>query len=224
MSLFEKKSIRLFSVTALYICLLSTSILILIKNTHHYDHSKKAPVKTFITNEVRTLSNLSKIRDAQQQYRTIDWNNDNVKSFAQFNAHLWQTVDKFSYPVESRLLSKKLAFAIGPTKAVSGYFFEPIYYKMTQQKESIETNSNADSQDENKELIDYVNEWAVAAFPARYQTTGVLTFIIHATGNIYAKDVKSEQVKYLPDNYISKGWSKISGKADIEALHMQKKN
>jgi hypothetical protein len=53
-------------------------------------------------------------------------------------AHLWQTVDQNADPVRNNFIPKKLAFAMGASRAIDGYYFQNIHIKEIQ-------NSSPDS-------------------------------------------------------------------------------
>ncbi|MCP3943248.1 MAG: DUF2950 domain-containing protein [Desulfobacteraceae bacterium] len=214
-SIFNQKLLRVGAIIGLYICLLAASVCILQENTN----SKQYTQKEIINNEIETMKNLKKIYNAQKRYHAVDWDEDGINNYAQFIVHLWQTVDKNAYPVKTNLIQKSLAFAMGESKAINGYFFKNIYFKKNQNS-SINTSAN-NHKDKNQEPIDIniANEWAITAIPADYGKTGTLTFIVGSSGKIYVKDIQSNRIKSIPDNLISENWHEVADEDVIGKLH-----
>ena len=213
----DPQKIKITFVLCLLACFLSGTICIFQKDAKE----EKAPLDKIISNEIETFENLKKIFKAQQKYYNADFDRDGIKSFALFIAHLWQTVDKKSYPVETRLVSKKLAFAMGETKAINGYFFMTICLKEVKKVDKKNSESNSGNVGYND--FDFTREWAMKAIPASYKFTGMLKFIVTQTGKIYAKDMNDERITSVPEDYVPVGWQEINGKADIINLHPKNK-
>ena len=144
-------------------------------------------------NEIDTYNNLKKIIEAQDNFMKQDWNNDGIFSYAEFLVHLWKTFDQNGEPVKVDLIPKKLAFAMGTTRTISGYYFLDIRSKEIEKKESIK--------------LDYQKEWAIAAFPAE-KDSGELIFMVGVNKNIYAQEKTGFIDTYPSDPEIS-GWEKI---------------
>ena len=214
MSVFNRKLLRLCSVIGLYICLLSGSIYILQNNTT----AGKISLDKIISNEAKTINHLKLIYKAQKEYCAVDWDKDGIKNYAEFVVHLWQTVDQKASPVRNNFIPKKLAFAMGASRALHGYYFQSVRFKEIQ-------SSNPDSRRNNRHQsvqsidIDLTNEWAISAIPAEYGRTGTLSFIIGSSGKIYAKDMKNRPVESIPENFIAAGWNEITNEMDIRQLH-----
>jgi len=211
---FNPKLPGLCSVIGLYICLLSGSVYILQYNPA----AGKIALDKIIANEAKTNSNLKSIYKAQKQYYAVDWDQDGTKVYAEFIAHLWQTVDQNVNPVRNNFIPKKLAFAMGASRAVHGYHFQTIY---TREIQNSSPNSRKKNKHQNRQsiAINLTHEWAVAAIPAEYGLTGTLCFIITSSGKIYAKDNQNRPVESIPENFTLKGWKEITNERDILKLH-----
>jgi len=74
-------------------------------------------------NEFRAYKNLQLISDAQKKYRELALDKGTEKTYASYFVHLWTSVDKNNDPIPINLIPKKLAFAMGPSRAINGYYF-----------------------------------------------------------------------------------------------------
>jgi len=214
MSLFSRNMIGPCLVIALYLGLLSGTVYILQNDTQ----DGKISLNQMIANEVMTIGELKLIYQAQKQYHAADWDQDALYQYAAFIAHLWQTVDQNADPVRINFIPQKLAFAMGPTRAIHGYYFQNIRVKEIQNNG---IRPGASSKGRRLQLmdIDLTKEWATTAVPAFYGKTGVLSFIITSAGKIYAKDNESRSVKSISENLTPAGWTEIAGESDILNLH-----
>jgi len=153
-------------------------------------------------NEIRTYKNLNKIIKAQEKFIKKDWNKDGNFTYSDFLVHLWKTFDQSGEPVKVNLIPRKLAFAMGTTRAIDGYYFIDIRLKEKEKREKLKIN--------------YQKEWAIAAFPAD-QNSGELTFLISENKVIYAKE-KTGLIDHFPSNPILSGWKRIDKISQIGSI------
>ena len=210
------KLLRIGSITVLYLSLAIGSLFILAEPVE----DEAVSTDQMIANEVGTMENLKLIHDAQQKYREVDWDEDGKKTFAQFVVHLWQTVDGRAHPVGSRFISKDLAFAMGETKAIDGYFFSDIYYKKVAEDDA-QNNANRREDAPEEIELDFTREFAIAALPAKYNRTGLLSFVIDQSGAVFAKDDDGDKITATSDNWARLGWNQIKDRAGILKLHSE---
>jgi len=211
---FNQKLIRICSVIGLYIGLVAGSVYIL----HTPNPDAEVSLNEIIANEIKAKDYLKLIYRAQKQYIAVDWDKDGIKRYAEFVAHLWQTVDRNADPVRNSFIPQKLAFAMGVSRAIDGYYFQSIHLKEMQPG-----RPNSDINKEHQPLqsidIDLTREWAIVAIPASYGRTGTLSFMIGSSGKIYAKDNRNRPVESIPERMISNGWQEIDIVTDIRKLH-----
>ncbi|MGA1824580.1 MAG: DUF2950 family protein [bacterium] len=208
MSQGKQTLLRLCCILCVYICFVSGSFYSIYNDTNA--QNKKASLERIISNENRIVNYLRVIHDAQNRYHAVDWDEDGVKTYAQFIVHLWQTVDKQAFPIKNRFIPKKVAFAMGKSRAMNGYYFLDIRLK----------ESGNMHQSPQSRALDLKHEWAITAAPADYGHTGMLTFIVSNSGKIYAQDIKNRTVQSLPEQLIrAEGWKEIKNKNDIILLH-----
>ena len=151
-------------------------------------------------NERHTLENLKRILSAQEDFKARHPRGE----YARFFTHLWQWVDPHRQPVHLGLIARRLAMAMGPTKAVDGYYFVDVRERWI------------DDREENMP-IDYARQWAVAALPAAFGKTGRLVFLADQTGRIYAVAPSRPPSRY-PHDPAAAGWRIVDSAADLLAL------
>jgi len=137
------------------------------------------------SNELLAFRRLGQICEAQKQYILKDRDGEGQK-YAKFLVHLWTSIDQNANPVNVNLLPKKLAFAMRRSYALDGYCYVDIHYK------------NSKDPTIPRYEIDHKKEFAIAAFPISNKKSGLLSFIVNNTGDIYAKTLES----VLPDSQI----------------------
>jgi len=174
------------------------------------------------SNEVLAFERLKQICEAQHQYILKDWDEDGQKNYAQFLAHLWQSVDSNADPVRVNLLPRKLAFAMRRPFAIDGYIYVDMHcsYKVLKDKDgyiaAVEENE-----------IDPNTGFAVGAFPASNKETGLLSFIITQQGDIHAKAL--EHITYgpkigllpCPVDFAQEAWRQIRNINDLEKFQKE---
>jgi hypothetical protein len=101
------------------------------------------------------------------------------------------------------LISKKLGYAMGPSLAVSGYYFRDLY-------------KNKSAQGDIKE-IDHEKAWAMVCIPETHGKTGRLIFIADNTGRVFARSSKIIPA-YYPENPETENWTKISNAEGLANL------
>ena len=146
-------------------------------------------------NELKAFENLQLIVNAQKQYKLADFDRDHRKNYARFLTHLWTSVDDHNEPVLLSLLPRKLAFAVGPPRAIDGYYFANLHSRQT-------------SPPQQQRRLDYQKEWAAAAIPKVINQTGLLIFITDNSGDIFASSSGRIPPHYPHDPAANK-WTKI---------------
>ena len=147
-------------------------------------------------NEQKAFTSLQLIAQAQEKYRTTDWDNDSNNTYAQFFVHLWKSVDKDNKQIDVGLIPKKLAFAMAGSRAVDGYFFVDVHKKKASEKEDAVN-------------LDYKQEWVIAAVPVAANKTGRLIFLAKNPANFLVKEGVEAPPEYPLDHNAS-GWKSIT--------------
>jgi hypothetical protein len=174
------------------------------------------------SNETLAFKRLKQIYEAQQKYILKDWDGDGQKNYAQFLAHLWQSVDSNADPVRVNLLPREIAFAMRRPFAVDGYIYVDMHYSYKVLKGE---DGSLVSVEENE--IDPNTGFAVCAFPASNKETGLLTLIITQKGDIYAKTL--EHITYgpkigllpCPIDFAQEGWRQIPNISDLKKFQKE---
>lgn len=151
--------------------------------------------------EQQARVHLARLAAAQEAYRQQDWDGDGQRTYAQFVAHLWRTVDTRDEPLDVRLVERSLAFAMAPSRAIDGYWFEDVHFA-----------ANAPSEVEQAgpaRRLDPEREWAVAAQPAVYPTSGRLTLLTGSDRRIWARDTGAAPLDMVPHDPAAEGWIEL---------------
>lgn len=203
-----------FILTAIVAIGLAVSILCLAT------YRMEAPVpdaRAIRDNERATFENILRIARAQALYRKRDWDGDVIHCHAHYIAHLWQTHDGAGRPVKARLIPKDIAFAMGPSRAVNGYYFRsmstressaPVAGTGYQEQPPVELPQGA-------EQINYQRDWALVVTPAQYQVTGRLLFLADNRGGVFARYPAIAPVSY-PSNPTEEGWTRIDNRSQLD--------
>jgi len=154
-------------------------------------------------NEIKVFHTLHRISTAQNTYKLQDWDGDGSHQYAQFYVHLWRSVDQQGRPIEVGLLPRDLACAMAPSRAVDGYYYTNLYHKQHQPSGPAQK-------------MDYMQEWAVAAMPAKAGETGLLSMFIDQRGAVYAKK-DAGAVTWLPVDPITEQWTQIRSAEALRA-------
>ena len=172
------------------------------------------------SNEILAFERLKQIREAQQKYILKDWDGDGQKNYAQFLAHLWQSVDSSADPVKVGLLPRKLAFAMRRPFAIDGYIYVDLHYSFTRPNKhnyaAVEINE-----------IDPNTGFAISALPASNKETGVMSFIITQKGDVHARTL--DHITYgsrlgllpCPTNFTQEGWRQIHNIDDLKKFQKE---
>ena len=137
---------------------------------------------------------------------TADWNGDGLKTYAPFIPHLWQTIDGKGNPVRTRFIPRKLAFAVGPATASDGY-----YYELLHQKGAIDK----------PRLVDYQNEWALVARPAKPGQTGRVVFMCSSGRPVLAGPLGIDS-RIMPLYPEREGWKAVRNSENLNAFLNEK--
>ncbi|MBN2738833.1 MAG: DUF2950 family protein [Spirochaetales bacterium] len=154
-------------------------------------------------NENRALGNLKSIHQAQEVFRETDRDQNGKNAYASFYIHLWQAVDDTGEVVPVNLISRNLAFAMGPSREINGYYFKDIHFRFDDQGREV--------------LLDPEKEWALTAVPVQMGLTGRFIFLIDQKGGVYVK-MAYEAPDIFPYDPISSGWVLVKDKIDMDAL------
>ncbi len=174
------------------------------------------------SNEVLAFRRLKQICEAQHKYILEDWDGDGQKNYAQFLAHLWQSVDSNADPIKVNLLPQKIAFAMRRPFAVDGYIYVDMHYSYRVLKDK---DGHIVAVEENE--IDPNTGFAVGAFPASNKETGLLSFIITQEGDIHARPL--EHITYgpkigllpCPVDFAQEAWRQIHNINDLKKFQKE---
>ncbi len=151
--------------------------------------------------EITAFKNLQRIAAAQKNYRQKDYDRDGEAEFAMFYVHLYRSVSPDSKPIPVNLISKRLAFAMGISRMLDGYYFKDL------RQQELESGD--------KQPFDYTRQWAVVAMPASKGRTGVLTMIAGGNGAVYVTP-KMHTELYLPFAPEHNGWARITSLEELK--------
>jgi len=151
-------------------------------------------------NELAAINVMLAIVDAQRDYASADHNKNGVREYArrfessngQKNGLYWPTSSGEAPsplgPLVSRAAGEGYRKGESP-QAYHGYYFRPL----------LAQGSHA-----NGGALDYIvrghmiGGFAAVAYPARYGSSGVMTFIVNHDGAVYQKDLGPESSKLAP--------------------------
>jgi hypothetical protein len=167
------------------------------RNAHNQPPSQAERLR----NQRRTFENLKVISRAQGEYWKLSRETIGEAGHAVFIAHLWIAVDERGGRIPLDLIPRRLALAMGPSKAVDGYYFLDIHERFR-------------TGDDRPVRIDYDREWALRAVPKDWQKTGDLIFLADESGAIYAKRFRQQPAGF-PIHPEKAGWTQLTS---IEAL------
>jgi hypothetical protein len=162
---------------------------------NRYNWPPPISIKDIQANEVQAFKNLQLIIRAQKEYIQTDWDRDGKKNYAKYLVHLWTSVSTESDPIPVGLIPKKLAFAMGASKAIDGYYF-------------LDLHSFALPERGETRKPDYEKEWAITGIPADSGKTGLLTFLADSSGRILVNNTRAISSLY-PYEPLSNGWTNI---------------
>ncbi len=187
-----------FSVTGVIITIMVTIGLLWAAGQwlHRYDWPRPITDKERETNCIKAFKNLQLICAAQDKYIQNDWDNDGQKVFSRYFVHLWTTLSKESDPILIELIPKKLAFAMGPERAVDGYF----YRDLPQRELDLRGNTRKN---------DYTKEWAITAIDSTYSQTAMRVFLADNSGKILMK-YTTETPQIWPYEPPANGWEIVT--------------
>jgi hypothetical protein len=145
-------------------------------------------------NEVKIPSVMKAYAVAQTSYHREDFDKDQLMEYADKLPQLAKDLADFAKSNGAKSsLPEGLAAAYGQDgKPLHGYVFKECQTFGANQK------------------IDWVNDYALCATPAKYGQTGRKTFIINTNGQVWAKDLgKSELISGCPMDPKSDGWEAV---------------
>lgn len=158
-------------------------------------------------NDISAYKNIQRIILAQENYRETDWDDDGEKSYAQFLIQLWRTVTIHNEYIAVEFIEKELAFAMGQTLAIDGYYYEDLYKR--------------ESTDDRNSPLNYTKEWAIAGVPENHKKSGFLTFITDQTGQIFVKKI-GYAPDYFPYNPNADGWTLVNSIEELKEYQRRK--
>jgi len=174
------------------------------------------------SNEILAFERLKQICEAQQKYILKDWDGDGQKNYAQFLAHLWQSIDSNADPVKVDLLPRKLAFAMRRPFAIDGYIYVDLHYNLKRAKNKKDSAASVEINE-----IDPNTGFAVSALPSSNKETGLLSFIITQKGDIHARPLNhiiyGTRLGFLtcPENFAQEGWRQIKSVNDLKNVQKE---
>jgi hypothetical protein len=174
------------------------------------------------SNEILAFERLKQICEAQHKYILEDWDGDGQKNYAQFLAHLWQSIDSNADPVRVALLPRKLAFAMREPFAIDGYIYVDLHYSFTRTKSKQDSATAVEINE-----IDPNTGFAVSALPVSNKETGVLGFIITQKGDVHARPL--DHITYgpklgllpCPTDFAQEGWRQIHNIDDLKKFQKE---
>ena len=172
---------------------------------NRYNWIKPITEKDRQANSIKAFKNLQLICTAQDKYIQKDWDNDGQKVYSRYFTHLWTTLSQESDPILIELIPKQLAFAMGPEKALDGYYYNDLPRREVDSKGNTRKN-------------DYTKEWAIAAIDANYGRTSRRVFLADNTGKIFMKYTIETPIIW-PHEPLANGWETI---ATIEQIGRQR--
>ncbi len=158
-------------------------------------------VQVMRRNEIAAYRNLKSIAAVQEHYFRKDWDGDGKKSYAVFYVHLWRSVTPKGEPIRVNLIPRKLGFAMDISSPLDGYYFVDLRRRRIDLK--------------TREEFDYEKEWGVAALPGIFRRTGVLTFIVDQSRDIYVTPRMHSEPEY-PNDPVKSGWTKIASIKELK--------
>ena len=169
---------------------------------HRYDWPRPITEKDLQANDIKAFKNLQLICAAQDKYIQSDWDNDGVKVYSRYLAHLWTTLSQESDPILIELIPKKLAFTMGPGRPLEGY-----YYKDLPQR-AVDSEGNTRKND-------YTKEWAMAAINVIEGQKARRIFLVDNSGKILMK-YTAEILDKWPYDPAANGWEQITAIEQIK--------
>jgi hypothetical protein len=152
-------------------------------------------------NELLAFESLREIMSAQEEYYQESAGIFGDHRYAAFVTHLWIAVDPEGKQVAMDLIPRRLAVAVGETKASSGYYFVDVRERVAFPDRDVHTT-------------DYGRQWVVAGLPEAAGRTGTLIFMADQTGTVFAHPAATFSSIY-PMDPAENGWMPL---ADRDAL------
>ena len=143
-------------------------------------------------NELRAIATVRAFVDAEEEYKTSDWDDDGVMEYAQKLIAPPETYDGLYWPAGEGVPESPAGAYVaeaGPDDKAEGYFG----YRgrvLTSQGDNVVGGK-----------YDYIvngnmiSGFAMIAWPVEYEETGVMTFIVNQAGVVYQKDLGAETEK-----------------------------
>ncbi len=136
------------------------------------------------------LKLLKEISNAQTAYYQKSDQFLGQKQYASFLPHLWITPDHQGRPIALDLVSKRIALAVGRETSLNGYFFVDVHLRYGPSR---------------SHEVDYQRQWAIAAIPSDFGSSGAYVFLADETGKIHAR-----HTDHQPDGFplfpLKQGW------------------
>ena len=172
----------------------------------------------WINNEVAIINSLWSLCTAEAIWYQSDPDGDGIKDFWTYDVsclyrmkNATGNTTKFidmalanadTKPADSKIFADKIeAWDSIKPEPKSGYFFQA----MT----TDETDAVYNQNESNGIKATNKWKWAFVAYPADYDKTGTMTFIINQAAIIYKKDLKGISVNHFPKNPEKDGWEKV---------------
>lgn len=139
-------------------------------------------------NELETIQALRAIALAQQQYHAQDRNDDGVQEYAARIRSATGTHDGLYWPTGPNEPNSPLGmfYTRGETPDSQSLGYNGYFYKLLDSQGAAAKGGAKSYRDSAGRLV---NGYGVLAYPAVYDETGVMTFIMSTDGVIYQKDL-----------------------------------
>lgn len=146
-------------------------------------------------NEAKIPPLLQKYAVAQTAYHRKDFDKDQTLEYAEKLPVLVKDLKEFAKGGGKK---PYLPDALGAAHGEKG---KPFHGYLFMECKSLKSDTGAEQK------IDWVNDYALCATPAKYGQTGRRTFIINTNGKVWCKDLrKSELLSGYPMNPKAQGW------------------
>jgi hypothetical protein len=138
-------------------------------------------------NELTTIANMRAYFDAQEDYRQTDWDEDGVGEYAQKLISTPETYDGLYWEpgdgVPESLVGSLVSEAAVATAAEEGYF--GYHYRILNGQGANVAGGQYDYVINGNMIAGF----ALLAAPAKYDRSGIMTFVVNQNGTVYEKDL-----------------------------------
>lgn len=170
-------------------------------------------------NELAAIEVLRAIVDAELEYASLDRNGDGVLAYAQRLASSPGKRDGLYWPVAAgerpsplgELVARAAAEGYGNAGGARRTPYHGYYYRMLKGQGSSARAGAFDYVVHGRGIAGF----AVVAYPARYDNSGVMTFVVNQDGVVYQSDLgpdTAQKAGHMQRFDPGKGWAAVRGK------------